>query len=56
MDSQNFLPIGYQALITIFNLQVIPFYRASFVSLTGGKRTYKEHNQEIHIYPKDYHG
>ncbi len=54
MESQNLQPIGYQALITIFNLQVIPHYRASYVSLTGGKRMYTEHGQEIHIYPKDY--
>ena len=50
----NLEPLGYQALIDLYNLQVIPHYRASYVSMTGGRRTYTEKGQEIHIYPKDY--
>ncbi len=47
-------PAGYQALITIFKLHAIPHYCASFISMTGAKRSYTEHNQEITIYPKEY--
>lgn len=47
-------PVGYQALINLFNLNVIPHYRASYISLTGAKRTSIENNQEIFIYPKEY--
>lgn len=54
MDSENLQSIGYQALITIFNLHVIPHYRASYVATIGAKRTYHEYAQEIHVYPKDY--
>jgi hypothetical protein len=28
MESQNLYPVGYQALIDLFNLRVIPHYRA----------------------------
>ena len=54
MISNNLQPIGYQALIKLYNLRVVPHYRASYISFTGGKQFYIKNNQEIHIYPKDY--
>lgn len=54
MKSNILQPIGYQALITYFDLQVIPHYRASYISLTGSKKVYTKHGQEQHIYPKGY--
>lgn len=54
MISDNFSPIGYQALISLFNLQVIAPRRISYVSATGAKRILLEEEQELHIYPKDY--
>lgn len=53
MRSQSY-PVGYQALVNHFNLQVIPHYRASYVSLTGAKRSYTEPDQQVYIYPKEY--
>ena len=53
MRSQSY-PVGYQALVNHFNLQVIPHFRASYVSLTGAKRTYTQLNQDVYIYPKEY--
>ncbi len=47
-------PVGYQTLVNLFNLQVVPHYRASYVSLTGAKRTYTERNREVYVYPKEY--
>jgi len=54
MELPKLQPIGYQALINLFNLQVVPHYRSSYVSLTGAKRMNKEGDREIHIYPKSY--
>lgn len=54
MESNTLQPIGYQALIARFNLQVIPHYRASYIMLIGGKRVYTKDGQEQHIYPKEY--
>ena len=54
MKTNSLIPIGYQSLITTFNIQTIPYYRASYVSKKGGKQMFMEHSREIHIYPKNY--
>lgn len=46
------IPIGYQALVNRFNLQVIPYYRSSFASSSIKRKVIKkEGNHEIHLYP-----
>lgn len=54
MKSSSMYLVGYQALISMFDLRVIPHYRTSYVALTGAKRHSIEHNRTIYVYPKKY--
>jgi Fic family protein len=52
--SQSVLPIGYQALIEMYDLQILPHFRRSFI---GSKYTLEkviEKGQESHTYPAKY--
>lgn len=47
-------PIGYNALIKLFNLSVIPHFRSSYVTTHGRGFIRIDNHQETHIYPKSY--
>lgn len=48
------IPIGYQALIEMFQLPVTPFYRESYVIAKGTPSTQINNGKEIHYYQKHY--
>lgn len=48
------IPVGYSALIKLYNLSVIPPYRLSYIALEGRGQIYGQDHQETHIYPKNY--
>lgn len=48
------IPVGYQALIEMFQLPVTPFYRESYVIPKGTPSTQINHGREIHYYQKHY--
>jgi len=47
------IPIGYRALVDVFNLKVMPNYCWSYIS-RGAKREILEDGQIIQIFPKSY--
>ncbi len=49
-------PIGYRALVELFNLRVLPHYRWSYTSTKWEKKEIKlkKKNLEIHIYPPSF--
>lgn len=47
-------PIGYQALIEFFSLEVVPHYRRSYVLQRGERKIIIEKGYEVHLYPKGY--
>lgn len=51
---QNCIEIGYSYLIKHLTLQVMPHFRASYITKTGRGSKQRLNNQEIIIYPKSY--
>ena len=47
-------PLGYQALIEQYQLQVLPLDRCSYLLSQGARRTEVNDGQEEHYYPKSY--
>jgi len=54
MTDQNFLPIGYKALVDTFNLAVISHFRWSYISEIGTRRSKQEKQTDIYVYDKGY--
>lgn len=52
--NQNLKPVGYKALIKLFDLSVIPHYRTSYVAMHGRAQVRYENYHEIHILTKHY--
>ena len=51
---ENAVPIGYEALIQKYNLQVIPHFRSSYIIAQGSKQIIKEDHREVYLFPKKY--
>ena len=51
---KDLIPVGYEALINLYALNVIPHFRRSYVTLKGSSKVIYEYHIEIHIYPKAY--
>ena len=51
---KNTRPIGYLALIELFQLKVIPHFRYSYVTPKGSRQIIKDNHYEQHIYPRSY--
>jgi hypothetical protein len=50
----NCKPLGYRALVDLYEIEAFPHYRWSFVAAKGARETIKDNNIELHIYPKSY--
>ncbi|MBB71870.1 MAG: cell filamentation protein Fic [Legionellales bacterium] len=46
--------MGYQALVEMFELKVIPHYRASYIRKHGAVKVASDHSREEYEYPKSY--
>ena len=47
-------PIGYSALIELFDLKVLPYYRVSRISNQSKTQIQRLGDQDIHNYAKSY--
>lgn len=54
MDDTTLIEIGYSFLVKHYALNIIPHYRASYITKTGRGSTFLRQNQEIVIYPNTY--
>ncbi len=52
--SKELIPVGYKALVDHYQLNVLPHYRWSYVSLHGGRRVYEDNGVQIYVYDKSY--
>ncbi len=51
---EQLMPVGYEALVTQFDLVVLPHYRSSYIALSGDSYVKIDTQREKHVYRKKY--